>query len=305
MLKNISVIVATKNRPEYLFILLRALEKQLVLPYEIIIVSASDYKHRITETKKVKEIFPSIIYIPVKNINKSYSLNIGLGRISSQSHIIAFTDDDCIPKNDWIEKIMKYHNKYRQDLLITGGVEKFTPDYLSRLYEEFVLPKQQISERTLFCGGNVSFKKRFFFQQKLKFDESLDVCEDLELSEQIRKKGYRILFIKDISVKHAYRWNYFDFLRRFFYYGYGEFNVYSKHNRNHYLTPGRRYRHIRFFLNLPYAYYNLLKDYFSNGGSLNYIFFGYLVAVSAKIFGVYFGLLQSHISANVKYHNKD
>jgi len=96
----VSVVIATRNRYEYLRRCVTSILNQTYSPIEIIIVDdcSSD------ETPKIQEI-GNIIYIrndSHKGAVESYSI----GRSKARSNYIAQTDDDCIVEENWIEMLM-------------------------------------------------------------------------------------------------------------------------------------------------------------------------------------------------------
>ena len=112
---RVTVIVPTYRRPNDLKRCLEGLNKQLLAPSEIlIIVRVSD-----TETcdflDGVGEQTPQIKIIEVAEPGQVAALNAGLEATTGE--IIAITDDDTIPRADWIARIEAH---FRADSRLGG-----------------------------------------------------------------------------------------------------------------------------------------------------------------------------------------
>ena len=77
---EVDVVIPTFRRPEALARCLAALERQTVAPASVEVVDDSD-----------------------ADKGPAYSRNLGWRR--GVSPIVAFTDDDCVPSEDWVESI--------------------------------------------------------------------------------------------------------------------------------------------------------------------------------------------------------
>lgn len=97
-----SVVIATRNRPDHLRVALEALTRQTCLPDEVLIVdnaSTVSYAHVFDEFRDrlplrvVVEQTPGVS--PARN----------RGMKESAGDIILFTDDDCEPEPQWVERL--------------------------------------------------------------------------------------------------------------------------------------------------------------------------------------------------------
>jgi glycosyltransferase involved in cell wall biosynthesis len=103
----VSVIIPTFRRDALLERCLDAVIQQTLdsSAYEIIVVDGASQE----KTKKLVEQFaaetaqPAIRYLATEG-NKGPAAARNLGWRSAASSLIAFTDDDCIPERDWLEK---------------------------------------------------------------------------------------------------------------------------------------------------------------------------------------------------------
>ncbi|MEV6014942.1 glycosyltransferase [Streptomyces sp. NPDC051997] len=98
----ISVVVATRDRPEKLRHCLRSLLRSTYPAYEIIVVDNAP-AHRTTEVL-VRSEFPGRVHYvrePVAGLARAH--NLGLGR--ARGSIVAFTDDDTLVDPGWLSAL--------------------------------------------------------------------------------------------------------------------------------------------------------------------------------------------------------
>ena len=113
---NLSILVATRNRPE----MLDACVKSLLIQkpknsYEIIVLNQSDKQKQITSFSNE----PAIKVVQCDFKNKSRALNIGVNLASAD--YIAVIDDDCVAGKQWIDLMYKAL-KQEFSTIITGRV---------------------------------------------------------------------------------------------------------------------------------------------------------------------------------------
>jgi glycosyltransferase involved in cell wall biosynthesis len=100
----ISIVVATRNRPQLLRGLLQSIQVQDLMPKEVIIVDASDeypdfdHQEYSFELKHVRSMDASI----------SRQRNLALSLVSKDSLYFAVLDDDTYPEPDYLKKIVSF-----------------------------------------------------------------------------------------------------------------------------------------------------------------------------------------------------
>lgn len=94
---NISVVIATKDRPRLLLACLKSISRQSLLPREVIIVDASKKKF-----KPRSKIF-NIVYIKTQIASSTFQRNLGAQKANGK--IIQFFDDDTIVEKDYLKNI--------------------------------------------------------------------------------------------------------------------------------------------------------------------------------------------------------
>jgi GT2 family glycosyltransferase len=126
---RISVVVSTCNRSGELPLLFDALARQTLsgrVPWELVIVNNRS-------TDNTAEVIGNLVYrspFPVYTLfegrrGKSHGLNTG--QKVARGDIIAFTDDDGVPADDWLECILAHFDNHADAVCVGGRVELFDP----------------------------------------------------------------------------------------------------------------------------------------------------------------------------------
>ena len=146
------------------------------------------------------------------------------GAAQARGAIIAFTDADCIPHPDWLQRIIRKFEDPSVNV-VGGGVEFDTQHYwslvdnLSMFYEYLSLHPP--GERGQLPSLNLALRSQVFHELG-GFDERYlrPAGEDADLTIRLRQKGYRLDFEPQAVVYHAPpRHHFSDMLRHSFYQG--------------------------------------------------------------------------------------
>lgn len=127
-MKRVSVVVPTYKRSGYLERCLRALLAQDFTPadYEIIIVddAASDQtKQQVEEwSARMAAEGYTIRYLPISKTAHGPAAARNIGWRAAQSEIIAFTDDDCIPEQRWLNAGLTAFDSDKDIAAISGRI---------------------------------------------------------------------------------------------------------------------------------------------------------------------------------------
>lgn len=101
-----AVVIATRNRPQPLRQCLESLNRQSVLPDQVLIVDSSDGGDTKTavETLRSQMAFP-VTYIPTAIRSAARQRNFGAEQVSTD--LIFFLDDDVVLERDFVAEIVK------------------------------------------------------------------------------------------------------------------------------------------------------------------------------------------------------
>lgn len=122
---HISIVICTYNRSESLAVALDGAVKQQVADasYEIIVVdnnSCDGTREVVGEFQQ--RGYDNIRYVFEAKQGISHARNAGIR--ASVAPIVAFTDDDCCPRSDWVQSILDVLDRH-PDISFAGG--KITP----------------------------------------------------------------------------------------------------------------------------------------------------------------------------------
>ncbi|HOD11062.1 MAG TPA: glycosyltransferase family A protein, partial [Flavobacterium sp.] len=117
---NFTLIICTYMRPEALCKLLLSVNKQTVLPFEILIIDGSLNSETFAMLKE--NSFNNIHYYLVSKFDRGLTKqrNFGIKKTSKDSEIVCFLDDDTILEPNYFEEILKTYSIY-PDALGVGG----------------------------------------------------------------------------------------------------------------------------------------------------------------------------------------
>jgi glycosyltransferase involved in cell wall biosynthesis len=158
MTPAISVVVPTYRRPERARRLVAALEAQTLDPtrFEVVIVdngSGDDTSDVLAELARSSRIDLRPLKIEVNN-GPAPARNLGWR--SSRGEYVAFTDDDCVPHPDWLERLLERALATPDLGVLQGATHRPAGDY------EFTLNtalRETLRPSAYFEGCNLTFPR--------------------------------------------------------------------------------------------------------------------------------------------------
>lgn len=202
-----SIIIVTRNRPDYLKNCLKLLNQQSYSNFEIIVVDSSDETNQFIEKS-----YPKIKYIRYhQGKNMAISRNIGI--LNSIGEIVVFIDDDCFVEKDWVKEIAKSFNEPQiggvGGRVIQENVSLYTddPSQVGRITPNGLLlgffdyDGQESFTVDYLVGCNMSFRREIL--EKLGgFDPIFSVWNDVDMSMRVRNLGYSLIFNPKAKLVH-------------------------------------------------------------------------------------------------------
>ncbi len=254
----VSVIVCTYNGENRIKDCLDALITQDYPQdrYETIVVDDGSTDR----TDEIVSKYPVKIIKHRKNLGISSARNTGLR--NANGTIVAYTDDDCIPKKSWIKNLVK---SYTNGVIAVGGLtipfstktimEKYMAEtgygnpaplefrksknpfyrfyiYLKDMFWPITTNQNDPVQVTDIYTGNASFRKRVL-KEAGEWEEDLNSSEDLEMCEKLNEKfkNKKILFTKKAVVIHKHQTSFFYFLKQTFKRSEDILKCYLKYNK--------------------------------------------------------------------------
>jgi glycosyltransferase involved in cell wall biosynthesis len=219
---DISVIVATRNRVESLRETLEALSKQVTgnkFTFEVLVADNGSTDTTAEFVKSFQSQFPvPLRYVYESQPGKAYALNAAIAQV--ESPLIAFTDDDCLMKEDWLALFVEnFKNQNAEGL---GGPSK--PQIIGKcpawLGERLIKQLGYIDYgaepffvkdmvRHVFIGTNHAYRRECF-KRLGGFDiHRIGNSEDVEYFQRVFKAGGKLFYEPRAVVMHkleAERW---------------------------------------------------------------------------------------------------
>lgn len=117
-----SLIICTYMRPGPLIDLLESVQKQLLVPDEILIIDGSPSDHSKNILKK--KDYPYLKYYKVGKEDRGLTKqrNYGIQRVARTSEIICFLDDDTVLTPDYFQNLIKTYSIFPDALGVGGAI---------------------------------------------------------------------------------------------------------------------------------------------------------------------------------------
>lgn len=217
-----SVVVPAFNAGDTIESCIRALKEQTVCSdcYEVIVVD--DGSEDATAT-----IAENVGAHVIRQARKRPAAARNAGIQAARGEIVCFTDADCTPKDDWLEKILQPFN----DQEIVGCKGAYATHQRS-LVARFVQIEYEDKYDLLRGQRYIDFidtysaaYRRDVLLANNGFDESFPYLEDQELSFRLATRGYRMLFQPSAVVYHHHAADALDYFRKKFIIGFWKAQV--------------------------------------------------------------------------------
>jgi GT2 family glycosyltransferase len=209
---DVTVAVATMNRPEALSQCINAVLTASRWPGELLIVDQSDSDATAQLVAKARwQDFLPVKYIKQQRRGLAASRNAAVSHASRS--IVAFTDDDCVPDAQWVTAIVDAFNAAERPDVVTGRVLPLGPEQPDRyavsvrastvtaIYRGRALPWSVGS------GGNVAARREWLerigaFDERLGAGSAGQSAEDMDLFYRLLRQGATVRYDPKAVVYH-------------------------------------------------------------------------------------------------------
>ncbi|NJR59652.1 MAG: glycosyltransferase [Cyanobacteria bacterium CRU_2_1] len=212
----VSIVIPVFNDSEKLNICLKALDQQTYPKehYEIIVVdnnSQDDVKSVVIQFSQASLTHESR---PGSYVARNKGISI------SKGEVIAFTDADCIPAPNWIERGIAALLSKPNIGLVAGRIDFFVKNPSDpnpfELYESLAMsfPQEEfLKDKKFGVTANLFTFKKILDGVGL-FDENLRSGGDLQWGQRVFAKGYQQVYADDACVNHPARGSWEDLRKR-------------------------------------------------------------------------------------------
>jgi glycosyltransferase involved in cell wall biosynthesis len=202
----VSVIVPVYNDSERLKSCLTGLEEQTYSKehYEVIVVDNGSDERPDGVVRK----FSQAVLIYENGIGSYRARNRGIA--VAKGDIIAFTDSDCIPAHNWIEKGVMNIRREVNCGLVGGKIEVFFKDpehpTAVELYQSITgFPQKRYVEVDKYGATANLFTFRSVIDAVGLFNAELKSGGDVEWGHRVFASGYKLIYAEDTCVAHPAR----------------------------------------------------------------------------------------------------
>ena len=231
--KLVTVVVPTCGRPAQLQSCLEALSVQTLGDSCEVVVVDDGSPRPVTEGSVARSAGQLDLRV-VRQPNAGPASARNRGVREARGEFVAFTDDDCRPKRDWLEQLARAIS-IRPEALVGGTTTNCLPTHLfpsasqlivDLVYEHF---NADPSRACFLASNNVICSKRQFLELG-GFDESLPRAgaEDRDFCDRWRARGWPLAWQKSAQVEHRHHQTLGTFLGLHFRYGRGAYLYQAK-----------------------------------------------------------------------------
>lgn len=202
MSSTVSVIICSYNRAHLLQRTLHSLAEQTMPQdrFEVIVVDdgSDDDTAMICETMRSR--LKNLRYVSNgKNIGLARARNAGVSE--SLGKYLLFTDDDCIPHKNWIERL---RSTLEHEMIVAGAVTSTSTNYFKLCHNisqfHAFMPGNKDGPIEFIAGANMALQRSVL--EKLNGFENVGCAEDTEFILRARSAGYRVFYAHDAVVIH-------------------------------------------------------------------------------------------------------
>jgi glycosyltransferase involved in cell wall biosynthesis len=203
-LSNITLVVCTKNRPDFIKRLIKSINLQNVLPKYFVIID--DIKSSPPLPSSIINSVNSRIktkHYKVKYCSISQSRNFAFTKCNSP--IFISVDDDIVLPQKYISTIEKLHQLFPNKIGFVCKIKAFSKDPLS-LTGQYIMNGRCLDGEALMYSHTAAYSLNWsvFKNIGLNFDNGLDTGEDVDFFIRLKKNGYPIFFTTKTYVFHDF-----------------------------------------------------------------------------------------------------
>lgn len=226
----VSVVVLTFNRPQALALCLSSLAGQTLKAFEVVLVDVSDgFSHHGLAPQADR-----LVLRHLRQANRGVAANRNTGAAHAKAPLVAFLDDDCIARPDWLAELVGAA-RIHPGALVGGAVVNAHPESLiaqagQLIHEAVDRHFNPVADNAGFLPGLNFALPAAAFQALNGNDERFGTlgAEDRDFCRRWRASGRRIVKVPQAVVAHEHRTDLLGFLRQYFGYGRGAWR-YHKH----------------------------------------------------------------------------
>ena len=131
----------------------------------------------------------------------------------ARGEVIAWTDDDCVPAEDWMERILAHFDENPERHLLTGRVELYDRSHYPITINTSLEPTILDGLGNAGCsvmGCNLAFRRSLAerigaFDPRFGAGAPLRSAEDVDFAFRALRTGYRVAYTPDVLLYHNHK----------------------------------------------------------------------------------------------------
>lgn len=131
-----------------------------------------------------------------------------VGALMSTGDCLFFTDADCVLSRDTLEKVREAMGRYPEKTIIGGTyhLHSFDNRFFSRFQAAFInyCETKKADSPDYITTHAMAMKRADFYSQRGFAEDFLPILEDVAFSHRLQKKGFRLLMVPEITVRHIF-----------------------------------------------------------------------------------------------------
>ncbi len=226
---RVAVVSAVYNEKQFVGRMIESVLSQKRLPDEIVLVDDGSTDSTPLIVQSYAERFPIVRLIQNSNQGPAASRNVAWR--AANAEVVIFTDGDCVPEHDWIEKLVNRFGPL--EVAAVAGTYR-TLNAQNRLARfvgyEIAWRYRDVPAQVDAHGAYNLAVRKDVLEELHGFDESYKAPsgEDWDLTYRISRK-YKILFAPDAVVAHAHPESFWPYMKNQVRRGFDRIKLYNDH----------------------------------------------------------------------------
>lgn len=227
----IAVVIPTYERPGPLGRCLEAVATQTLRrdEYQVIVVDDGSS----CDVEACVEPYRSRVQLKLlRQQNEGPAAARNRGIHAADGELIALTDDDCEPRQDWLERLRGRLVAEGESCMVGGGIVNLLNDNLFSETAQLILDlvydhyNHDPEKAHFFASMNVGIPKAGFLACG-GFSSDFRTAEDREFCDRWRSSGHRLVYEPGAEIGHAHRLDLRSFCRQSLGYGRGAYHYHQ------------------------------------------------------------------------------
>lgn len=227
---KIDVIIPTYKPGKELFTLLDLLERQTIVPEEILLINTEEsYYHNLIQGKDMHSLYPNLRVEHIRKEEFDHGRTRKMAASMTTSPVFVMMTQDAIPTNNrLLENLCK--NLDSEDQPVAAAYARQLAGEKSGILEQFSrkfnYPEQsrmksqkdyeELGIKTIFFSDVCAAYRRDIYEKMGGFVEKAIFNEDMLYADKVIKAGFSISYEADALVLHAHNYTNMQQLRRNF-----------------------------------------------------------------------------------------